>query len=132
MAALHATDGTGTTIAPRPSTVEKRLRRLLFLLLVFVLTLLLVVFRQQLLDHFFDLGLAIAVTIDGGDDLAVLILANDAVGLELGILDLFDAVAGADFHRFDVEVFAVLLLLVIHDDRNLGAEHSPVEVVVGQ
>ena len=29
-------------------------------------------------------------------------------------------------------VFAVLLLLVIHDDRNLGAEHSPVEVVVGQ
>ena len=39
-----------------------------------------------------------------GNDLAVLVLGDDAVGFEFGILDLFGAVAVTDFHRFDFEV----------------------------
>ncbi len=37
-----------------------------------------------------------------------------------------------DFDGFEINLGTVCLFQVIHDDRNLGAKHSAIEVVIGK
>lgn len=62
----------------------------------------------------------------------VLVLGYDSVRGELGLLDLLFALTLPNLDGGDRNTLSVLLLLVIHDDRNLIAENSSVEIVVGE
>jgi len=87
---------------------------------------------QQRVDNFHNLRLAVVVSLHRGHQFAVLVLGDDSVSGELRLLDLLFALALANFDGGDRNVLPVLLILVIHDDRNLVAEHSSIEIVVGE
>ena len=87
---------------------------------------------QQLVDDFHNLRLAVVVSFHRGHQFAVLVLGDDPVSGEFGLLDLFFAFALANLDGGDCNILPVLLILVIHDDRKLVAEHSSIEIVVGE
>ena len=87
---------------------------------------------QKLVHHLHNLGFPVVVTFNGGDKCSILIPGHDPVGRQLRILDIFPALPGTYLHGRDGNLFPVLLFLVIHDDRNLAAKHSSIEVIVGE
>lgn len=92
--------------------------------------------RLFLLEEFgddgFDFLFSVGVAVDEFDDFALLVLGDDAVAFEFGFFDFLDAVAGADEDVAKGDLFSFGLFEIIHDDLNLGAHRSSVEVVVGE
>ena len=60
--------------------------------------------RQEQGDDFVDLFLAVAVAFDSHHELSGLVLGNDSVALELGLLEFLRAVSRPDFGGDDVEL----------------------------
>jgi hypothetical protein len=72
------------------------------------------------------------VTVDGFDDLALLVFGDDAMALELGFFNFLGAFSRTDKDVAEGDFLTFCLFEVIHDDRDFRAQRSSVEVVVGE
>ena len=88
--------------------------------------------RQEFSHDGFNFFLSVGMTVDGLDDLALLVLGDDAVALEFGFFDFLGALARTDEDVVESDFLTFCLFEIIHDDRDFRAQWSSVEVVVGE
>ena len=88
--------------------------------------------RKQLVDDLDNLVFSVAMTFYRRHKFSVLVSGDNPVACKLGFLDIFLALSFAYLDSRNRNLLSMLLVLVIHDDRNLAAEHSSIEIVIGQ